>query len=107
MRTSSITPLIDEAGERLTVALTGPFDFNVHRRFKQVITETKARFFVVDLTGIDYIDSAGLGMILQLKEHATTRGGKLSVIALTGGPVRHVLELAHFDQLVEIVEPEK
>lgn len=56
---------------------------------------------VVDLTDVDYIDSAGLGMLLNLRERA---GKTETQITLTGaaGLTREALELASFDTLFAI-----
>ena len=56
----------------------------------------------VDLSDTDYLDSAGLGMLVRLREHA---GSGKSAITLTGvkPAIRTVLDIAHFDRLFTIV----
>lgn len=55
----------------------------------------------VDLKGLTFMDSAGLGMLLTLREQAEKSGAR---VALTNpeGAVQEMLELACFDTLFEI-----
>ena len=53
-----------------------------------------ARKLVIDLTGLNYIDSSGLGMLIYCGGRAEESGGKMRV-AGAGGPVARVFEVAH------------
>lgn len=53
---------------------------------------------VVDLSAVDYMDSAGLGILLTLREKAEERNAKVTLKGMTGS-VKEVLELACFDTL--------
>lgn len=57
---------------------------------------------VVDLSELDYIDSAGLGILLTLREKAQESGAVIAIAGMTGS-VKEVLELACFDTLFEFV----
>jgi anti-anti-sigma factor len=50
---------------------------------------------VVDFSGVDYISSAGLRVMLTLAKRMRERGGKLALCGL-GDAVRQVFELAGF-----------
>lgn len=56
---------------------------------------------VVDLTGVDFLDSAGVGVLVGLFKHARLRGGRARFCGLTPG-VRSVLELIQLDRIFEI-----
>lgn len=53
---------------------------------------------VLDMSGVDYIDSAGLGILLTVNERAMNK--KVGVILKgASGSVREILELACFDTI--------
>lgn len=56
---------------------------------------------VVDLSGLEYMDSAGLGMLLTLREQSENLGVNVALRG-AGGEVRELLELARFDTLFEL-----
>lgn len=56
------------------------------------------KVIVFDLSGVDYIDSAGLGILLTLREKAQETGSAITLKGMTGS-VKEVLDLACFDTL--------
>jgi len=62
-----------------------------------------ARDIVVDLSGVDFLDSAGVGVLVGLFKHARLRGGRARFCGLTPG-VRLVLELIQLDRIFEIYD---
>ena len=58
---------------------------------------------VVDLTGVEFIDSAGVGVLVALFKNARQRGGRARFCGLTPG-VRGVLEIIRLDQIFEIFD---
>lgn len=59
------------------------------------------RRLVVDLTGVDYISSAGLRVLLIAARRVQETGGRLGLCGL-GDAVRHVFQLAGFLPLFAI-----
>jgi anti-anti-sigma factor len=59
---------------------------------------------VLDLTGVEYVDSAGIHMIYRLREGLITRGQRLAMVVGPSSPVHGALELAGVKELVEIAE---
>ena len=53
------------------------------------------RRIVVDLGSVDYISSAGLGVLFSLAKHMRETGGSLAICAL-GDQVRRVFDLAGY-----------
>lgn len=91
--------------DKTIVSLTGRFDFNAHREFRAAY---EAAFKVdgigsleLDLSGVDYLDSSALGMLLMLREHATVRNIQLSISGCQDS-VRQILEIANFSKLFSI-----
>ena len=58
---------------------------------------------VVDLSGVDYISSAGLRVLLVAARRVQAGGGRLALCAM-GPPVRQVFQLAGFLPLFTIEE---
>ena len=58
---------------------------------------------VVDLSGVDFLDSAGVGVLVGLFKNARLRGGRARFCGLTPG-VRSVLELIQLDRIFEIYD---
>lgn len=55
----------------------------------------------VDLSGLDYMDSSGLGMLLTLRDAAQKKGGNVSLRS-PRGDVRELLTLSCFETLFKI-----
>lgn len=84
------------------IEIRGRFDFAIHKAFrdayKNIIT---ARQFVVDLSHVEYMDSAALGMLLLLREHAVAHSAKVT-LSRPRSDVRRVLDIANFGRLFEM-----
>jgi anti-anti-sigma factor len=93
-----------ESGQAI-IKLVGRFDFNTHRDFRSayepLVTEAEIRGVSVDFSGVDYLDSSALGMLLMLRDKL---GGANKSVTLTGvrGNVKQVLDIANFGKLFQI-----
>ena len=58
---------------------------------------------VIDLSCVDYLDSAGVGVLVGLFKNARLRGGRARFCGLTPG-VRSVLEIIQLDRIFEIYD---
>ncbi len=58
---------------------------------------------VVDLRGAEFVDSAGVHILLNAQRRLTRQGRTLAVIC-PGGPVRRVFELARLIETLGVVE---
>ena len=69
---------------------------------KELLSAGENRF-VFDLTGVEYVDSAGIGFLVSCLTSVGQAGAKLR---LAGPPerVRHVLDITRLDTVFEIVE---
>ncbi|MDP2808759.1 MAG: STAS domain-containing protein [Rhodocyclaceae bacterium] len=89
---------------RAVIRLQGRFDFNAHREFRGAVDEAMkgdVREVVVDLAGVDYLDSSALGMLLMLRDKTRSVN---KAVTLTGshGAVKQVLDIANFNKLFAI-----
>jgi anti-sigma B factor antagonist len=69
---------------------------------QRAVEEDTARV-VVDLAGVTFIDSSGLGMVIAGLKHARQAGGELR-IAAAGEQVRMVLELTKLHRILRPYE---
>ena len=79
--------------DQLTVNDRAPFENVVSELVDQHLPRIR-----VDLSGLDFMDSAGLGCLLTLRDRA---GASHQDVTLTGakGAVKELLDLARFDIL--------
>lgn len=89
-----------------TASLSGRFDFNAHRDFREaldrLLAATDAKAFVIDLGEVSYLDSSALGMLLLLRDKAK-QANKPVKLANVKGSVKQVLEIANFSKMFDIV----
>lgn len=57
--------------------------------------------FVIDLAGLEYISSAGLGVLLKAHKQLTAKGGALRLIRVTNH-IADIFKYSGFDRLFQI-----
>jgi anti-anti-sigma factor len=62
----------------------------------------RARGVVVDLSGVSYLDSRGVHLLLELSERSHIRDQKLRVVVPEAAPIRRILEITHLDAIVPL-----
>lgn len=60
---------------------------------------------VVDLSDTEFLDSAGLHVLMNAQRRLTRRSRQLQVLCAPG-PVRHVIELARLAETLNVTDPE-
>jgi anti-anti-sigma factor len=61
-----------------------------------------AAVVVVDLSGTDYLDSAGIAMIFRLAERLRHSRQELRLMVPPDAPIRTVIRLTNLDQVVPV-----
>jgi anti-anti-sigma factor len=93
------------SGDQLTVRLSGRLTLVDNGKFRGLLEELKNRkasSCQVDLSALEFMDSAGLGMFVLLKKHAEQ--SKCGVkLAKPAGQVKTILELSDFHEVIDIV----
>jgi len=87
-------------------ALSGQLTFTDHGAFRDAahqLVASQAQRLVVEVGGLEFIDSAGLGMLLLLREEAGATGRPV-VLRNAQGQVKRMFTVSRFDTLF-IVEP--
>jgi anti-sigma B factor antagonist len=93
-----------DQGKCAVLALRGELDVNGGPRLRDALVDAigeGGRRVVVDLEGVDFIDSAGLGVLVGGLKRARTRDGDLVLVA-TGVSVRKVLEITGLTRVFDL-----
>jgi anti-anti-sigma factor len=88
------------------VILTGRLTFADHNGFRSIIAmfqEPGNKRFVIDLSAVDFIDSAALGMVLLARDTAISKGVHL-ILRGAKGQVKRIMEVAKFNSLFTMEE---
>lgn len=91
-------------GDATEVRLTGRLEFTDHDKLQDLVNllgQSSERRFVIDLSALEFIDSAGLGMLLILQEEAETRDIKM-VVRGPAGEVKRSIELARLNEIIAV-----
>jgi anti-anti-sigma factor len=92
-----------EAGH---IAVSGEFTFTDHSQFKQMIVElfeAKGATVTIDLSKLEFIDSAGLGMLLLARDEAKKHDRQL-ILKRPGGQVKRMFGVTKFNTLFTVEE---
>jgi anti-anti-sigma factor len=94
------------AGAVLVIAPTGRIDSATSPELDRVVTaafDGGEASLVIDMAGVDYISSLGLGVLLKSAKRAKAASGSLQLCALQA-PVLHVFRISGFDRVLGIHE---
>ena len=81
--------------------LTGPFTLSTMFDFQADLRKPGQKWAIVDLSGVPYMDSAGLGVLLGHFAH-TQRGGYKFALTGISPRLRTIFEITHTDSLLPI-----
>jgi anti-sigma B factor antagonist len=96
----SMDPSIRQNEDRVLVALRGELDVTDAASAAVALIALAARDceIIVDLAGLEYIDSSGLAALVLARRHARQAGGDL----LLAAPQQQVLRLLTLTRLIEV-----
>jgi anti-anti-sigma factor len=86
------------------VTLAGECDLHTGRQLRDVLTSEVsrgARRMILDLSGLSFMDSTGMQVLLSVRTVLTVRDGTLSVVA-PQPVVARILELTGADQYIPV-----
>ena len=88
----------------LTVRLSGDLDHNAATRVREeldaLIAQTGTRRLIFDLSGLEFMDSSGVGLIIGRYKRMTRRGGSVAVVG-TSARIDSIFDMAGLYRLVE------
>ena len=95
---------IKKDGMNAICTLTGELTFNDHDQFRRMLDEALdggMKQVSLDLVNLEFIDSAGMGMLLVGQDKSSSEGWSFQ---LTGpqGQVKKMLDLAKLSQVITI-----
>lgn len=95
------------AGRACTVVwVRGELDMDTRAQlqdFLRDVVDAGARNVVLDLAEVPFMDSSGLGLLVDLLKVLRDKGGRLRLAAVQE-PVRNVLALSAVDQVVDLYD---
>ncbi|SCA56925.1 putative Anti-sigma factor antagonist [Candidatus Terasakiella magnetica] len=97
---------ITENNGVIQVKLTGELTLNDEEKFRSLSLEASEQSgskCVIDLSALEFLDSAGLGLLLVLKEFCEDASKTVS-IRPGGGEVREILDISEFSSLIPYEE---
>jgi len=99
----SINHRSDNKNNSLIIQVSGRFDFYVIQAFRDTYRNINlpGGDYIVDLSRADYMDSAALGMLLLLREHAIEQSARVC-IKNSSESLRRILSIARFEQTFDI-----
>ena len=96
-READLTLTTRSRDQTLEVTLAGDLDMAAAFKFEpeldQLLTASDARALVLDLADVGFVDSAGLGSLLSIRERAGQLGIEMTVVHLSD-PIRRILDLS-------------
>lgn len=94
--------ILPGAGGKSIIECTGRLTFSNSTAFMRVTEEMKtsqSKHWVLDLSKLEFIDSAGLGMLLMARDLVGQMAGTMSLKGASG-QVSKALNLARFEELI-------
>ena len=97
---------IEIKDQEAQVRLSGRLTFNDHAKLRALIKEMSqngAKRQVLDLGSLEFVDSAGIGMLLIAREELSNLD-KQFILRKAAGQVKRVLTVAQLGKLITIEE---
>ncbi len=98
---------IEQRDDVVVARLTGELDISVAASTGQKIADavpSSARGVVVDMAGLEFMDSSGVSMLFSLARQVGSHRQQMVVVAPAGRPVSRVLEIVEFDRAAPVRE---
>ena len=89
--------------------LTGDLTYANREQFKTVveaIREKGCRHLILNMAGVRFVDSSGLGLLALVSQHFTLSQGTVSMVQ-PQSHVREIMTLANITQLIPLYDQEQ
>lgn len=98
---------IEKEKDKITVYLKGELDHHAARMIREEVDEilrsSLPKLLVMDFSGVPFMDSSGIGLILGRYKLIRTMGGEVVIRGATEA-VRRMIELSGLKSIIEIEE---
>ncbi|MDX1975829.1 MAG: STAS domain-containing protein [Rickettsiales bacterium] len=95
---------LNKSDDSLQINLQGQFTFEDNQRFKAILEHSQlshTKQIALDFSKVDFIDSAGLGMLLLLRDSCLNNHVSV-ILKHAKGQVQKIFAISKFDQLFDI-----
>jgi len=98
-----LTTVVHHGGHWVVVEARGEVDADTAPLLRRACIDALAehRHIVIDLSGVTFLDSAGLSVLVGTMRRATTDGGAMRVVA-TSPAVLRVLRITALDEVFDL-----
>ena len=99
---------VSHRGQAVVVALAGEIDMDTSAAVRNRILgllRDHPPLLVVDMTAVEFMDSSGLGTLVEALRWSRRNGGQLKLVGLADN-VRSVFEIARLETVFEIYDTE-
>ncbi|MEL7367350.1 MAG: STAS domain-containing protein [Myxococcota bacterium] len=89
------------------ITLVGPFDAAATKEARDIFSsllDDGKRDFIIDLDGVEFIDSSGLGVLVGFLKKVRIGEGNLRLHGVRK-PIMKIFELTHLDRVFEYTNP--
>ncbi|MGQ0695747.1 MAG: STAS domain-containing protein, partial [Nitrospiraceae bacterium] len=93
----------------MILELTGDLTFANREQFKttvEAIREKGYRHLILNMAGVRFVDSSGLGLLALASQHFTLSQGTVSMVQ-PQNHVREIMTLANITQLIPVYDQEQ
>jgi anti-sigma B factor antagonist len=97
-----LTITVEDRGRWKLVSVSGEIDLYTSPQLRERLLAPNGtpRFVALDFTGVGFVDSSGLGVIVGALKHAREHGGDLVVISSSDSPLAKLLNLTGLDAAI-------
>ena len=95
----------DEVDGRTVLSVGGEIDTQTTDELRGAVDDLDVahRTLVLDLHGVEFVDSSGLGALLGIKKQQERAGGHLLLTRLSA-PVARIIEITRMDRVFEVTD---
>jgi anti-anti-sigma factor len=106
---TELTVDFTDDGDRSVLALAGELDIDsvggLREQIQQRLSDGRVRALTLDLSGLTFVDSSGLGLLLELRRLALSADVRFELANVPAGPAR-VIAIAGLTETFGLPAPE-
>lgn len=98
----SISVTLQDDLDTAIITVVGSFDFSLFNDFRAAYTNLAKPYkhYVVDMSRVEYLDSAALGMLLSMRNFLATESG--IQLSQANDFIKNILMISRFDKRFDI-----
>ena len=101
----TLTVSVRPAPDEIVIVLTGELEVSTAAQLREVLDRVSLRAptVVLDLAGLDFVDSTGIGCLFKLQRRAADEGG-IVVARHPQAQIHRVMEMTQLNRLIAILD---